>query len=69
MIRGGRGVPGVLYNQGEAIVALENPLEILPVLEKQGGLGGSEGGGGVATVNRGGIHCQGMSYPKGDQIE
>ena len=34
MIRGGKGVPGVLYNQGEAIVTLENPLEILPVLEK-----------------------------------
>ena len=50
-------------------MTFENPFWILPIYEKYGGVWGVRGeGDGVAAVITVDGHCQGMTYPKGDQI-
>ena len=46
---------------------LKTPFEFYLFLKSRGGLG-VRGGDGVATVITVDGHCQGMTYPKGDQI-
>ena len=70
MIWGGRGVKGCYIIKREGNCGIRKPILNFTHFCKVGGFGGvRRGGGGVATVIRGGRHCQGMTYPKGDQIK